>query len=898
MIKFFILMGVLVLTIGMIYLLNLKFNILKYFIKRKISFIFISLLAAFLISLFVQFYENIYRLDNYWINKNGYLLEIIEDKEIISKDENVLQKYLKDFKPSPEENEKWNCYKNFVSKDVNFEMFDIVINSVRILQFSSIDNTCYKNTSKVFMDISYILVIVGLSFAIFSLLYKRLNLIIRKKNHSVVIGLNNNSRELISKLIAKKENIKIYDNDNTNKYINELENSGEIIITGKLEYTIESNDYEIINAKEIFIINDSDAESLNNLALILSKFKHEDRKSEDKTKIYIEIKNRENKALFDKKGIYNKLITDYYEIYLFSINEIIVQEMFKDRSLVSNIKKIESGYVENLKILIVGFNDLSEEILYNILKLGHFDLNKITEVTVIDDNYELLNSKYKTIIKRGKEPYENSNESLWKLEFLPYKCLYEDRGYNRIILCDKELNNGLDILNYINNNYHVQIKEKNTIIQVFNEHKNINDTINNRDENNFKNFSTFGDIETTVTLDNIKNNSLYKVAEYTNDFKETDESKKWINIDSFTIESNITEKLHMNIKLNHFDLKINTSSSNKEIDDLINSYYKEKKQELLNILKDYIEIDQFKKLPKVFDNFIKNYKDEKFELFDNIKLDYNLCNKIEQKFNNGLDLKITIEDLFKIIDYDKDKEELSIKIKKLKLLIQNLRLSYNEKLKNNFDKLIKTLEEYDNLEKEIIDISSEKFQNIKKDYLDEIRNLGLKTRKDYLDFFNTLKKELINKETTNEFESLNFIKLSNESKKELDEFYDKYKKLEVDQKLIDLENNKFKLNVCFLFSSIELFLKSNEKQVETIIDNLAQIEHTRWNAYHILNGWERRKIKEKDMIKKEHFDLCDWETLKEDDPYVVKYDYKNIYQIPFVAYCLGFEIMKIEEEGI
>ena len=83
-----------------------------------------------------------------------------------------------------------------------------------------------------------------------------------------------------------------------------------------------------------------------------------------------------------------------------------------------------------------------------------------------------------------------------------------------------------------------------------------------------------------------------------------------------------------------------------------------------------------------------------------------MCNKIEQKFNNGLDLKITIEDLFKIIDYDKDKEELSIKIKKLKLLIQNLRLSYNEKLKNNFDKLIKTLEEYDNLEKEIIDISS------------------------------------------------------------------------------------------------------------------------------------------------------------------------------------------------
>ena len=111
-----------------------------------------------------------------------------------------------------------------------------------------------------------------------------------------------------------------------------------------------TNDYEIINAKEIFIINDSDAESLNNLALILSKFKHENRKSKDKTKIYIEIKNRENKAFFDKKGIYN-LISDDYEIFLFSINEIIVQEMFKDKPLVSNIKNKNGKYEENLKIL-------------------------------------------------------------------------------------------------------------------------------------------------------------------------------------------------------------------------------------------------------------------------------------------------------------------------------------------------------------------------------------------------------------------------------------------------------------------------------------------------------------------------------------------------------------------
>ncbi|PUE66622.1 transcriptional regulator [Arcobacter caeni] len=841
MINFFILIAVLVLTIGMIYLLNLKFNILKYLIKRKISFIFLSLLAAFLISLFVQFYENIYRLDNYWINKNGYLLEIIEDKEIISKDEKVLQKYLKDFKPSPEENEKWNCYKNFVSKDVNFEMFDIVINSVRILQFSSIDNTCYKNTSKVFMDISYILVIVGLSFAIFSLLYKRLNLIIRKKNHSVVIGLNNNSRELISKLIAKKENIKIYDNDNTNKYINELENSGEIIITGKLEYTIESNNCEIINAKEIYIINDSDVESLNNLALllskfdnyeikiknrikiyvkslnklvsistkfkkyenirinnrkkiyvkflnklalILSKFKHEDRKSKDKTKIYIEIKNRENKALFDKKGIYN-LISDYYEIYPFSINEIIVQEMFKDKKLISNIKNKNGKYVENLKILIVGFNDLSEEILFNILKLGHFDLNKITEVTVIDDKYELLNCKYKTIIERGKKPYENSDESLWNIEFLPYKSLYENRVFNRIILCDKELNNGLDILNYMNNNYHIQIREKNTIIQVFNEHKNINNTIN-RDENNFKNFSTFGDIETTVTLDNINNNNLYKVAEYTNDFKETDESKKWKKIDNFTRESNITEKLHMNIKLDIFNLHI------------------------CNFLKTQSQSDLDVKL---LESYYKN----------NIKI-------LKKHLNEAIKLPYSLEILSKL---------------------------YSCFLEKNFNKY----SELKKLEKEIKDLKSEiekldeKLREVKKS---ELKELEKKLKELEIDAKNSLKDK---------------------------NFYN-----EVNEKLVfNLEkSNSDNMEVIMAISLANFYLKvkDNTNYVE-FINNLAQIEHTRWNAYHILNGWIRRKITDKDMLKKEHYDLCDWETLKKDDPGVVKYDYKNIYQIPFVAYCLG-----------
>ena len=38
------------------------------------------------------------------------------------------------------------------------------------------------------------------------------------------------------------------------------------------------------------------------------------------------------------------------------------------------------------------------------------------------------------------------------------------------------------------------------------------------------------------------------------------------------------------------------------------------------------------------------------------------------------------------------------------------------------------------------------------------------------------------------------------------------------------------------------------------------------------------------------------DVVKKKDEDVIKYDYKNIYHIPFVAYCLGFDIIEINNE--
>lgn len=334
---------------------------MKFLLKYKTWILTFLFVTPLLLSLYVQYDENVKKY-NYWNYEVLEKLNIATKEEINSlNNEDAVAKFkddkkeiIKKFLPTSEQYKDFACYKKFNTNTDG--TLDIIINSLGVLQFGRINDECFTDESKQILFVSYLFIYFAIFFTIIVLFTDKIRRLIPYKNHIAIIGLNKYSREIIEKTL-KNENIKIYDNNNTNKYISELEDSGEIIITGKLEYTIESNKCEIINAKEIYIINESDAESLNNLALILSKFdnyekkiknrikiyvkslnkliltkfkksqnirinnrikiyvrflnnlalilskfkKYENRKIKDKTKIYIEIKNRENKAFFDKK---------------------------------------------------------------------------------------------------------------------------------------------------------------------------------------------------------------------------------------------------------------------------------------------------------------------------------------------------------------------------------------------------------------------------------------------------------------------------------------------------------------------------------------------------------------------------------------------------------------------
>lgn len=58
---------------------------------------------------------------------------------------------------------------------------------------------------------------------------------------------------------------------------------------------------------------------------------------------------------------------------------------------------------------------------------------------------------------------------------------------------------------------------------------------------------------------------------------------------------------------------------------------------------------------------------------------------------------------------------------------------------------------------------------------------------------------------------------------------------------------------------------------------LAESEHTRWNAFHVLDNWRYGETKEE--RRKTHNCLLGWTEMKARLPQYLKYDYKNVYQV-------------------
>lgn len=89
-----------------------------------------------------------------------------------------------------------------------------------------------------------------------------------------------------------------------------------------------------------------------------------------------------------------------------------------------------------------------------------------------------------------------------------------------------------------------------------------------------------------------------------------------------------------------------------------------------------------------------------------------------------------------------------------------------------------------------------------------------------------------------------------------------------------------------------LFYEAQKKGIDIakfikICHRLAEVEHRRWAAFHIIDNW--REGKSKNETTKTHNCIIEWNELTTAFPDTIKYDYKIIYQIPDSLSCASKE---------
>lgn len=98
--------------------------------------------------------------------------------------------------------------------------------------------------------------------------------------------------------------------------------------------------------------------------------------------------------------------------------------------------------------------------------------------------------------------------------------------------------------------------------------------------------------------------------------------------------------------------------------------------------------------------------------------------------------------------------------------------------------------------------------------------------------------------------------------------------------------------IYYLLAHAQQASRLTHEDIKKLIEALAETEHARWNAFHILNNYHYEQDVKASL--RAHDCLLNWENLKNKMPKVLVYDYKNIYQIADVLSDVGYNIEPIE----
>lgn len=279
----------------------------------------------------------------------------------------------------------------------------------------------------------------------------------------------------------------------------------------------------------------------------------------------------------------------YFDTNFLLINHLIENKKFeynitnglKENWKGKDIKSIEDicKQIGVINILILGFNDLAESFLMQVSNTATINTLYNVKVTIIDPD---IMSKFETFKDRIREidrvlDYKllnykiDSRQSSDKI-----KSLHTNEKFTSLVLCDKDLNSNIRILDRI-------IDDLNDIpIAIYDTNKNRMKIFVDAIKSRSKNIKFFGDRSEVLTKENIiDENVLNKAKEFNSFYDRTmnelmgweDDKKskeeKWLNLSNIKKESSINQTMHQRVKMKILQKFVELDNTPESVEELI-----------------------------------------------------------------------------------------------------------------------------------------------------------------------------------------------------------------------------------------------------------------------------------------------------------------------------------------
>ena len=396
--------------------------------------------------------------------------------------------------------------------------------------------------------------------------------IIKNKNYTLVIGLGENNRAYIESELPYFNNIIVIEQDISNPHINYFENKGIGFLSGLIE-----NNRDLFSKSfpsRILISTGNDRTNIDIASTI--QLVYEEYEKIEASTVYIHLENQNYESMYKQK-ILSKDKDLKIEFKPYSFFDDVARNLCMVHTVLGNYLYREKSSEDAYNMIIVGDGKLAERVIYHLAMLVHLPNKNVFNITCICKDA-------KSFVSKIEATFMNINNidciNLIPLsldvntsDFYTHKA-WSMHNLTNVILCDDDENINLEnAVNLYDKVYLQKVKQINfktkVLIAMFHNLK-LGNSINENTEE-FRNFYTFGDIESICTREHIideKHEELaqlihkgygdeYHIAK-NNIFEDYISSDSTMKKDIFDIwqstlysdrESSISQALHIDTKL-------------------------------------------------------------------------------------------------------------------------------------------------------------------------------------------------------------------------------------------------------------------------------------------------------------------------------------------------------------